>query len=62
MSQYYEDLLIDALLDVGFTLDEAVRLIKLQQRSDGERHEQPRQRSGRQWQRWRGNESDHIWN
>lgn len=33
-SQYsqYEDLLIDALLDDGFTLDEALRLIELQAR------------------------------
>ncbi|HEX2350619.1 MAG TPA: hypothetical protein VHI51_19445 [Ktedonobacterales bacterium] len=31
MSQF-EDLLIDALLDDGFTLDEALRLIALQER------------------------------
>ena len=28
----YEDLLIDALLDCGFTLEEAFRLIALQER------------------------------
>lgn len=33
----YEDLLIDALLDDGFTLDEALRLIELQSRWQQER-------------------------
>ncbi len=33
----YEDLLIDALLDDGFTLDEALRLIELQARWQRER-------------------------
>ena len=33
----YEDLLIDALLDSGFTVEEAVRLITLQERVDHER-------------------------
>lgn len=32
MSQYYQDLLIDALLDYGFTLEEALRLIALHER------------------------------
>lgn len=30
MQQQYVDLLIDALLDEGFTVDEALRLIQLQ--------------------------------
>ena len=33
----YEDLLIDALLDSGFTVEEAVRLIALQERMERER-------------------------
>jgi hypothetical protein len=37
MRQYYEDLLIDALLDRGFTLQEAERLIALQERVARER-------------------------
>ena len=36
MSQY-EDLLIDALLDSGFSLEEAMRLIELQNRIERER-------------------------
>lgn len=59
MSQY-EDLLIDALLDYGFTLDEAVRLIELQ-----ERNERKRRRlsfANRQARLWLGDESEHIWN
>ncbi|HEX6544080.1 MAG TPA: hypothetical protein VF040_20160 [Ktedonobacterales bacterium] len=32
----YEDLLIDALLDSGFTLEEAFRLIALQERYEDE--------------------------
>jgi hypothetical protein len=32
MRQYYEDLLIDALLDRGFTIEEAQHLIALQER------------------------------
>jgi hypothetical protein len=48
MSQY-EDLLIDALLDYGFTLDEASRLIALQDRwIDEQREEEER----RQFVRW----------
>ncbi|HEY7835409.1 MAG TPA: hypothetical protein VIG30_17670 [Ktedonobacterales bacterium] len=37
----YEDLLIDVLLDSGFTVEEAVRLIALQERAERER-----------WQTW----------
>jgi hypothetical protein len=58
MSQY-EDLLIDALLDYGFTLDEAVRLIKLQERNDGDQSKQAFQR---QCRLWLGDDSEHIWN
>jgi len=48
MSQYFQDLLIDALLDYGFTLDEAKRLIELHERVHGhwrtKRDEEERQR------------------
>lgn len=41
----YEDLLIDALLDYGFTLEEASRLIALQNRClDEQRDEEERRR------------------
>lgn len=36
---HYEDLLVDALLDRGFTLDEAERLIALEARIERERRE-----------------------
>ncbi len=36
----YEDLLVDALLDNGFTLDEALRLIELQRRVERQRAEE----------------------
>ena len=36
----YEDLLIDLLLDYGFTLDEATRLIYLRERIERERRRQ----------------------
>ncbi len=58
MSQY-EDLLIDALLDVGFTLDEASRLIVLQQRPDIRRR---RYVVKRPCQLWLGDDCEHIWN
>jgi hypothetical protein len=45
----YEDLLIDALLDRGFTVEEAVRLIALQERLDRERQEEEARRSFAQW-------------
>ncbi len=32
MQQYYVDLLVDALLDEGFTVSEASRLIELQEK------------------------------
>ncbi len=59
MSQY-EDLLIDALLDYGFTLDEAVRLIELQARNDSQH--QKRALAERQSRLWLGDDSNHIWN
>jgi len=58
MSQY-EDLLIDALLDDGFTLEEAERLIELQSRNDQEAR---RQVFDRQCRLWLGEDSKHIWN
>ena len=36
----YEDLLVDVLLDRGFTVDEALRLIALQERIERERREE----------------------
>src|SRR5260370_7511571 len=36
----YEDLLIDALLDRGFSVEEAIRLIALQERVESERREE----------------------
>ncbi|HEY7849740.1 MAG TPA: hypothetical protein VIC27_06720 [Ktedonobacterales bacterium] len=58
MSQY-EDLLIDVLLDDGFTLDEAVRLIKLQERIDSEHRAEAVERPG---ELWRYDDNDHLWN
>jgi hypothetical protein len=50
----YEDLLIDALLDYGFTLEEASRLIALQDRwIDEQRDEDERRR----FVRW----MDQLW-
>lgn len=44
----YEDLLIDALLDRGFTLPEAQNLIRLQERVERERAKREREtRTGR---------------
>jgi hypothetical protein len=45
----YEDLLVDALLDRGFTLDEAERLIALQERVERERREEEERRRFAQW-------------
>jgi hypothetical protein len=36
----YEDLLVDVLLDRGFTVDEALHLIALQERIERERREE----------------------
>lgn len=45
----YEDLLVDALLDYGFTLNEALNLIALQERIERERREEQRKRQREQW-------------
>lgn len=58
MSQY-EDLLIDALLDYGFTLDEAVRLIELSERNESQRRALT---SERQQRLWLGDDAAHMWN
>ncbi|HEV8190311.1 MAG TPA: hypothetical protein VGP82_02345 [Ktedonobacterales bacterium] len=50
MSQY-EDLLIDALLDSGFSLEEALRLIELQERVERERQRKREQGEFAQWLR-----------
>ncbi|HEV2404286.1 MAG TPA: hypothetical protein VGR88_02470 [Ktedonobacterales bacterium] len=57
MSQY-EDLLIDALLDRGFTVDEAVRLIALQNRVERDRREEEERRQFAQWMARIANLSD----
>ncbi len=49
MSQYYQDLLIDALLDYGFTLEEALRLIALHERIERERREADARRELISW-------------
>ena len=45
----YEDLLIDALLDSGFTLEEAFRLIALQERYEEEHSWRREERSLKEW-------------
>jgi hypothetical protein len=45
----YEDLLIDALLDRGFTVEEATRLIALQERVEHERQEEDARQRFAQW-------------
>jgi hypothetical protein len=45
----YEDLLVDALLDRGFTIDEAMRLIELQNRIERERREVEEQHRIARW-------------
>jgi len=45
----YEDLLIDALLDRGFTVEEAERLIELQERVERERRDEQERRDFARW-------------
>ena len=45
----YEDLLVDALLDRGFTLAEAERLVALQERLERERREEEERAQFAQW-------------
>lgn len=45
----YEDLLVDVLLDRGFTVDEALRLIALQERVERERSEEDERRRFIEW-------------
>jgi hypothetical protein len=49
MNQYYQDLLVDALLDCGFSLKEAMRLIALHERIERERREEELRRRLRFW-------------
>lgn len=58
MSQF-EDLLIDALLDDGFTLEEAFRLIALQERWYKDHCPLEIERP---CDLWRGDPSEHQWN
>lgn len=45
----YEDLLVDVLLDRGFTVDEALRLIALQERLERERRDQEERKHFVEW-------------
>jgi len=45
----YEDLLVDALLDRGFTVAEAERLIALQERIERDRREEEERRKFTEW-------------
>ena len=45
----YEDLLVDALLDRGFNVDEALRLIELQDHFEKERRETEKHGSDAPW-------------
>lgn len=45
----HEDLLIDVLLDHGFTLSEAKNLIVLQERIERERRDEERKRGSKEW-------------
>jgi len=45
----YEDLLVDVLLDRGFTVDEALRLIALQERIERERRDQEERQRFVEW-------------
>ncbi len=47
--QQYQDLLIDALLDQGFTLFEAERLVTLQERFEHEHRQTQQQQECRHW-------------
>lgn len=49
MNHQYEDLLVDALLDRGFTVEEAVRLIALQEHVERERREEDDRRRFVEW-------------
>ena len=49
MNQHYQDLLIDVLLDYGFTLDEALRLIELHERVERERREEAARAQRESW-------------
>ncbi|MFI5274166.1 MAG: hypothetical protein ACHQ4H_14115 [Ktedonobacterales bacterium] len=45
----YEDLLVDALLDEGFSVDEALRLIALQERVEHQRQEDDERARFAEW-------------
>lgn len=57
--QYYEDLLLDALLDKGFTVDEALSLIALQERVEEEWAAQQEAERRRRIARWRNPYGDY---
>lgn len=46
---HYEDLLVDALLDRGFTVDEAECLVELQARVERERREEEERARFARW-------------
>lgn len=45
----YEDLLVDVLLDQGFSVEEAERLIELQERVERARREEEERRAFARW-------------
>jgi hypothetical protein len=45
----YEDLLVDALLDRGFSVDEALHLIELQNRVERDRRDAEERRRFSEW-------------
>jgi hypothetical protein len=47
--QHYQDLLIDALLDQGFTVDEAEHLVALQEQLERERHQELQRQEFARW-------------
>ena len=62
MNHQYEDLLIDALLDEGFTLEEAMNLIALQEQLErGAREQRRQQRLQRDRQLWLGDDASPHW-
>ncbi|MEO7000557.1 MAG: hypothetical protein ABI068_01975 [Ktedonobacterales bacterium] len=62
MNHQYEDLLIDALLDEGFTLEEAMNLIALQEQLDRDNRERRhRQREEHTRRLWLGDDASPYW-
>lgn len=47
--QQYQDLLIDVLLDQGFSVDEAEHLVALQEELERERHKEQQRQEFARW-------------